>query len=157
PAARSARAPRVGRIRWTLPLSGRTEMVFFWKNAMQTLRKTNVLSVLPFLIPATVFGVLGATARMSAAATPGPAAALTMASLVVAGFCTLLGPQIVRTDLRADLRHLDVLKTWPVKPSAVIRGQILWPTVSLTLCAWLAVLCAAWFSSAAFPRMTAAM
>jgi hypothetical protein len=152
--AQSARVPRVGRISWTLALSGRTEQLFFWKSSLQSLRRTNLMSVLPFVIPATVFAVLGSTAKMSEAAAPGPAAALTMASLVVAGFSTLLGPQIVRTDLRTDLRYLDVLKTWPVKPSAVIRGQLLWPTVSLTLCAWCAVIAAAVFSTAAFPRMT---
>ncbi len=45
----------------------------------------------------------------------------------------------VRSDLRGDLRHLDVLKTWPVKSAAVIRGEMLWPTLSLTLCAWFAL------------------
>lgn len=157
PARETARVPRVGRISWTLALSGRTEAVFLWKNSLQSLRRTNIMSVLPFLVPATVFAILGATARMSQAATPGPAVALTMASLVVAGFSTLLGPQIVRTDLRADLRHLDMLKTWPVKPSAVIRGQLLWPTAALTLCAWCAVMAAAVFSTAAFPPLTPAM
>ena len=79
-----------------------------------------------------------------------------MMSLVFAAFCALLGPQTVRSDLRGDLRHLDVLKTWPVKSAAVIRGEILWPTLSLTLCAWFALVCATVFSAAAFPALSLA-
>jgi hypothetical protein len=151
---RSASAPRARNVGWTLGLLGRTETVFLWKNAMQTLRGANMMTVLPFVAPAIVLAVTGATARMSATGARGPAASLAIASLVVAAFSALLGPQAIRTDLRGDLRHLDVLKTWPVKSAAVIRGEMLWPAVLLTLCAWFALLCATVFSAAAVPTMT---
>ena len=38
-----------------------------------------------------------------------------------------MAPQILRIDMRQDLRHLELLKTWPVKASAVVRGELLWP------------------------------
>ena len=154
---RSATVSRARNVGWTLGLAGRTETVFLWKNGMQTLRGTNLLSVLRFVVPVTMFAVVGAAARMSARETRGPAAALATASLVLAAFCALLGPQTVRSDLRGDLRHLDVLKTWPVKSAAVIRGEMLWPTLALTLCAWFALACATVFSAAAFPALTLAV
>jgi len=128
--------------------------VFLWKNAMQTLRGTNLLSMLPLVVPAIVFTVAGTAARMSATSARGPAAGLAMGSLVVAAICALLGPQTVRSDLRGDLLHLEVIKTWPVKSAAVIRGELLWPALSLTLWAWLALFCATLFSAAAFPALT---
>ena len=30
------------------------------------------------------------------------------------------------------LRHLELLKTWPVKASAVVRGEMVWPGVAIT-------------------------
>jgi hypothetical protein len=61
----------------------------------------------------------------------------------------------MRSDLRGDLRHLDVLKTWPVKPSAVIRGNAV-ADARLTLCTWFALICATVFSkSAHFPAAAA--
>jgi hypothetical protein len=43
----------------------------------------------------------------------------------------------MRLDLRGDLQHLDVLKTWPVRAGSVIRGEILWPAAwSSPPCGW---------------------
>jgi ABC-2 type transport system permease protein len=150
----AARLPRLRSVGWTLALVGRTETVFLWKNAMQSFRASNALAIVPFVVPATLMAVIGATTGMTASAANRAAAALATACLMFAAFCALLGPQTVRTDLRGDLRHLDVLKTWPVKAAAVIRGELLWPAVSLTACVWFAVVCAAVFSVAAFPALT---
>jgi len=51
-------------------------------------------------------------------------------------FSVLLAPQIVRMDLRQDLQHLELLKTWPVKASAVVRGELVWPSLIITAGAW---------------------
>lgn len=152
--ASKAAMPRVGTVTWPLALTGRTETVFFWKNGVQTLRGTNLVAVLPFLLPLAVITVVGATARMSATGSRGPAAAFATGSLFLALFWTLMGPQSMRSDLRGDLSHLDLLKTWPVSPAAVIRGELIWPTALLTLCAWLALACGAIFSTVAFPAFT---
>ncbi len=159
-AARTARsraqrqaAPRVRATMWSLALSGRTESVFFWKNGMQTLRAINIRTLVPF-IPFVLFSVMAATLRMSASGARGPAAGSCIVALILAAFSTLLGPQTVRSDLRGDLRHLDLLKTWPVKAAAVIRGEMLWPAILLTLCAWFAVVCGTILSTAAFPELT---
>lgn len=149
---RQRNAPVARDVGWRLALTGRSELLFLWKNAMQTLRGTNLVTVLPFLIPITVFTLVSFAVRFNSTGTRGAAAGFATASLLIAGFFSLLGPQAMRSDLREDLRHLDLIKTWPVKPPALIRGELLWPTLCLTLCAWCALASATLFSGAAFPR-----
>jgi hypothetical protein len=59
------------------------------------------------------------------------------------------------SDLRGDLRHMELLKTWPVKGGALIRGEMLWPALLLTMLAWLAFACGTILSVTAFPSWTA--
>jgi ABC-2 type transport system permease protein len=149
--ARRAATPSVRAAGWSLPLSGRTETLLLWKNGMQTLRSMNIRAVL--IIAAVVMAV---STTMSATMERGPAAAMCVVALFVSAFSTLLGPQTVRSDLRGDLRHIDLLKTWPVQAAAVVRGEMLWPATLLTVCAWFALLCGAILSTAAFPELTLA-
>ena len=144
-------ALRARAINWPLGPSGSTEGVFFWKNGMEALRSTKVTAMLPFLLPLIVMGVTAATAGMSLTGASGPAAGLSIAALAIAAVLTLVGPQGTRSDIRGDLRHLEQLKTWPVKAAAVIRGELSWPVTALTLCVWFALACGTVFSAAAFP------
>jgi len=57
-------------------------------------------------------------------------------TLLAAAFCVVLGPQAIRLDMRQDLQHLEIPKTWPVDPAAVLRGELLWPGVLLTSFSW---------------------
>jgi ABC-2 type transport system permease protein len=150
PAGRRRRtsAPRVRAAGWVLPLIGRTETVFLWKNGMRTLREINLKSLIP-LAAITAYAVVGAKFWMSR----GVASAVCVAALLLAAGMTLLAPGNVMSDLRGDLRHIEVLKTWPVKGSAVIRGQMLWPGSLLTVCVWFLLSCASVVSGAAFPRL----
>jgi ABC-2 type transport system permease protein len=150
-ARRETPALRVRAVGWVLPASGRTEGLFLWKNGMKTLRGTNVRAL---LILAGV--VVAASARMSEIGARGPAAALCLMALLASTFSILLGPQAMRSDLRGDLQHLELLKTWPVKAAAVLRGEMLWPAMLLTACAWFALLCGTILSAAAFPDLTLA-
>jgi ABC-2 type transport system permease protein len=100
--------------------------------------------------------VVAASARMSEIGARGPAAALCLMALLASTFSILLGPQAMRSDLRGDLQHLELLKTWPVKAAAVLRGEMLWPAMLLTVCAWFALLCGTILSAAAFPDLTLA-
>jgi hypothetical protein len=150
-AVRRGRAPSQPTLRltgWSLPLTGRTEMVFFWKNALETFRNTNVKSLVPIAI-LIVYAVVGAKFGMSSSLAP----AICVAALLMAGFATMIGPGSVMGDLRGDLRHLELLKTWPVKGSAVLRGEMLWPGVLITASAWVALTCAMVLSGPAFPSV----
>ena len=64
----------------------------------------------------------------------------------------LLAPQAVRLDLRADLEHLELLKTWPVPSEAVVRGELLWPVALITTVAWTMAAFAIALSGISFPQ-----
>jgi ABC-2 type transport system permease protein len=49
----------------------------------------------------------------------------------------LFGPQIMRQDLRQDLAHADVLKTFPLPGWQVVLGEVLAPAAILTGVQWL--------------------
>jgi hypothetical protein len=65
---------------------------------------------------------------------------------------TLFGPLILRIDLRQDLQHLEVLKTWPVPAAALVRGEMLWPAALLSGAVWSLTGLALYLSSAVFPQ-----
>jgi hypothetical protein len=152
--ARAAPAPAARATKWTLGLRGPTESVFLWKNAMQVVRATTGVALIRYLVPMTIVAVSISAAIMSASRARGAAMTLCTLAVAVAGFTVILGPQVIRTDLRDDLRHLELLKTWPLKPSAVIRGEMLFPGAALTAIAWLALTCAAILSAAGFPLLS---
>jgi len=117
---------------WTLPPTGRPETAFAWKAAMQTLRmvdKRSLLRGVVILVCLTIVAALMGQAN-------GLASMLGAFSIAGTLFAILLAPQIVRMDMRQDLQHLELLKTWPVKASAVVRGELVWPSVIITACAW---------------------
>jgi len=58
------------------------------------------------------------------------------------GWALLIGPQIVRQDLRQDLPNADVLKTFPMRGWQVALGEILAPTIILTGVQWLLLIVA---------------
>ena len=61
-------------------------------------------------------------------------------SLFVVAITALLGPAMLRIDLRQDLGHLALIKTWPVRGAAVIRGEVLAPAIVLSLLAAVAII-----------------
>lgn len=120
----------------SLPLAarGRPELAIAWKAATQTLRALGGLAMVRLL--AIVFGV--AVASLSFGRARDVAAVAGTFALAASMFAVILGPQLLRLDMRDDLRHLEALKTWPVRAAAVVRGEMLWPGVVLTAVAWTA-------------------
>ena len=117
---------------WVLPPTGRPETAFAWKAAMQTLRMVDKRSLLRGVI---ILACLTIVAALMGRAN-GLASLLGAFSMAGTMFSVLLAPQIVRMDLRQDLQHLELLKTWPVKASAVVRGELVWPSLIITAGAW---------------------
>jgi ABC-2 type transport system permease protein len=147
-------APTARRVAWTLAPAGRSEGIFLWKNAIQMLRATTGGTLIRYLVPLVLITVSAGTAIMAGDRAHGTAVTLCSLAVTLAGFTVLLGPQVLRLDLRDDLRHIELLKTWPLEPAAVIRGEMLWPGVVLTGVAWLAIACATILSAAGFPRLS---
>ena len=142
--------PRARNVGWTLALTGRLESAFLWKNGMQTIRATNARA-LRFVAPA-LGAVIGlSAAAMGAGRLRGPAAFICFVAASLSGAAVLFGPQWMQHDLRGDFEHLDLLKTWPVKAGDLIRGEMAWPALVVSACAWFGIVCAGMFSGPAFP------
>jgi hypothetical protein len=129
-------------------------MIFVWKNAMQMIRQTSIVALLRYGAPALVITV-SMTALMLRNE-QGAQALFGTASAAAAFFSVLLGPQLARTDLRQDLLHLELLKTWPMRGAQVIRGEMLWPAALLIGTAWIAIAVAFVFWTTAFAPATVA-
>jgi ABC-2 type transport system permease protein len=151
-------APRARVTNWTLALSGRPETMFVWKNTLQVVRETNVLSLLRYGAPLIAMVIVFTSIYMRTEQIAGSGTSLIrqLASIAgalataAAGIAVLLGPQMARSDLRQDLLHLEVLKTWPLRAADVVRGEMVWPASFLILIAWFALACAATLSASAF-------
>jgi hypothetical protein len=125
-------AYQVRGVGWDLALTGRPETPFVWKSALQTFRIVDrrVLIRIGVMIAwLTMVVALFGRAR-------GLAEAIGLLATLGAVFAVIIGPQVFRVDLRQDLQHLEVLKTWPVRPSAVVRGEMLWPATVVTTLTW---------------------
>ncbi|HZL42773.1 MAG TPA: putative ABC exporter domain-containing protein [Verrucomicrobiae bacterium] len=70
---------------------------------------------------------------------------LAIVMAVLLGWSMLLGPQVVRQDLRQDLAVADILKSYPMKGWQLVLGELLAPALILTLAQWLMVVFAAAF------------
>ena len=138
----------------SLAPTGPTELALVWKNGVQTLRMTGLTAIrIAIAVIAVCVGI--SSMLLNTMHLRGGAAVACAVSMAIAAFTAILGPQVVRTDLRSDLLHLELLKTWPVRPGAVVRGEVIWPAAMLTAIGWMAIACAAAFSPAAFPRIPA--
>src|SRR5262249_19189227 len=121
--ARAARAmaravPRVSLRRWatwSLHETGSVEGLLFWKNGMYALRSAGGLMLMRFVALMAI--LVGGAITMASTYSRGAAAGFCVLALGLSAFVVILGPQVVRTDLRADLRHLVMLRTWPVRPA----------------------------------------
>jgi hypothetical protein len=118
------------------------------------LRATTGVALIRYAAALTLIAVSASAAISAARQARGIAMTLCSLAIGAAAFTVVLGPQMVRTDLRGDLQHLDQLKTWPVAPAAVLRGQLLAAGVVLTGVAWVAIACAAILSPAGFPSIS---
>jgi ABC-2 type transport system permease protein len=138
---------------FALASSGRPELAILWKNLLMLGRYFSVRNVIRFSAP------LIALALAAAAASRGHSGGLTAAAfvcLVCAAMTPLLGPQMVRNDLRSDLAQLPILKTWPLSGQAIIMGELLAPALLVSGFAWLCILLASLLSvGIAMPALSA--
>ena len=137
----------------TLALTGRPELAFAWKAALQTLRVVDRRTVTRVAVVVAALSM----ASVSMGRAGGLTAILATVALAGAGFSILMAPQALRIDIRQDLAHLELLKTWPVGASAVVRGELLWPGALLTGVTWVCLALALFLSTALFRETTLLM
>jgi hypothetical protein len=127
----AAGAPLTHRVRRWLPLgaTGHPVGAIVWKNITRLVR-----TVSPAL-PLTVGVLLTLAIGLGVAAENQSGAVLTMVATLTlgwAGALAVFGPQWVRNDLRGELEHLSMLRTWPLSGSVIVTGQVLSSTLVLT-------------------------
>jgi ABC-2 type transport system permease protein len=144
--AKKTTAYQARAVGWTLALKGRAETAFVWKGALQTFRIVDRRVLIRLvLILAWMTAVVALFGRAR-----GLAQGLGVSAAFGAAFVSLIGPQILRLDMRQDLQHLELLKTWPVRAAAVVRGEMVWPAAIITGIAWTLGAIAIFLSAAAF-------
>lgn len=133
-ARRRRRGRPLPRASGTLRLSGkgRPEFALAWKNWLALRRVYGAsLSLVLLLVGlgfgSTLWGVFHTGRQGSTLQLLGAAFVAVLALTTV-----LIGPLLFRTDLRSDLRRLDVLRTLPLSGLQVVQGELLAPAVLLS-------------------------
>jgi ABC-2 type transport system permease protein len=136
--ARAVRQPRAStRTPFTLAAQGRPEVAILWKNLISMGR------MLSWVMLVRIGAITVFLATMLSRGRSSSASLMTFAGLFIAGFALVLGPQMMRSDLRQDLGALAVLKTWPIRGAALVRGEVLAPALVLTAIVFVALIAAA--------------
>ena len=119
-----------------LGLVGRPETAILWKNLILLGRYASakmLLRLLPIVIALAI-------ASQASGRVAGLATVVAGISIWLAAMLILMGPQMMRNDLRQDLAHLGMLKTWPVTGAAIVRGEVLAPALVMSAIVWLLIL-----------------
>src|SRR5690606_16722710 len=64
----------------------------------------------------------------------------TMLAAMFGAQTLFIGSQLARQDLRSDLDKVDIIKTWPLPGWQVVLGELLTPTLVLSVILWLCLL-----------------
>ena len=121
---------RAGNRTW-IPLapSGPPAMAILWKNVL-ALSRTSGSSALGMIIMLGTFAVVALV--ISAKGKAGFGTMLGFFALAMAGFSVLIGARFVRIDLRQDLVHLRLLRTYPINGASLVAAEVAGSTVVLT-------------------------
>ncbi len=135
-ALRSGRGIVIRKIRppFRLRARGRPEVALLWKNVVGLVRAHSLRLVLVlFYLGATSLGLCWALFDDRADWKFVLATGLCVA---LAGYLSLLGPMIVRSDFRQDLPMMELLRTYPLGGRDAVQGQIAGPALVLALGQW---------------------
>jgi ABC-2 type transport system permease protein len=109
------------------PAGGWPETAFLWKN---------LLSTHAWLGPRALGPAVFAVGVLALVVSP----RLWFIPLIVGVYVLLLGPLLARQDLRSDLVHGDLLKSYPLPGWRIVLGELLAPTFILSGVLWLTLL-----------------
>lgn len=126
-------APKAGKAtRHWLPLAplGPPVVAIAWKNTIALFRGGGARSV---VIVVGILVLVVASRTMSAGTESADRAAILLPYVMIVSMTLLMGPRLLRNDLRQDLLRLSTLKTYPLKGSVLFAGEVLSPTLVLTL------------------------
>ena len=128
--ARGAGRPRRAR-RWIgLGEHGHPVGAIIWKNL------TRLIRTMSLAVPVLVLVMLVGTAGLALSQSQRGSDALTLIGTLALAWTAVLGifgPNWVRIDLRGELDHLALLRTWPMSGTALMTAQVLSSALVLTL------------------------
>ena len=115
---------------------GRPELAFLWKNLLSTWQYFTIRVLL--VCAAAIVGTSAwiSTHPVGRELLPG----VGIMALFFGGYTLIVGPQFARQDIRSDLGHADVLKTYPLAGWQIVVGELLTPMVILSSVLWLTLL-----------------
>ncbi len=116
-------------VRSWLPLApvGRPAVAIVWKNTIALIR-TGILRA-AIMVAVILIAMSGVMLRAEGGA--GPATSIPF--LILAGMAFVLGPRMVRNDLRQDLLSLASIKTYPLSGPMVVLAEMASPTLVLSV------------------------
>ena len=127
--AGTSMAPRRTRYWIRLSPSGHPLLAIVWKNVTRLIRTLSP----GFLGVIAVIGVAGvALAFMEGQENPALLQGVGTMALTWVVVLTVLGPQWVRIDLRSELDHIGMLRSWPLSGLVVMAAQVLSSALVLT-------------------------
>ena len=131
---RARRLPSQRRRRPPFPLAatGRAEVALLWKNLIAAGRIFSVRNVALF-VPLIVGGAIVVRTYVRHDVARGILTGLGINAIVFAGVLLLIGPTMLRSDLRSDLTKVAILKTLPLSGQSLVLGEVLTPTLLVTL------------------------
>jgi hypothetical protein len=104
-----------------------------WRQLTHARRAGKSLLIVLLLLAASVGPIFIASARND------NPLAVTIPVLSILAWMSILLASVLRFDFRADLDSIETLKTLPLRPSAVAAGQLIAPTLVMTLIHWIVV------------------
>jgi hypothetical protein len=124
---------------FALAPSGAAAVALFWKNLIAAGRiRLRVVIVLLSLALAIGLPIMNHGRRSDVVPT-----VIGSTTAALACFLAVLGPLMIRDDLRNDLLQVDLIKTLPISGRSIVLGEVLAPCVILTLAQWTLILIAA--------------
>lgn len=106
--------------RFKLAEHGPAWRAMMWKSVLAQTRGISLRSLIPLVL---VAGAVLALMAMQGEERFVDFAIVTIGSVVVL-MLVVAGPQMLRNDLRAELQHLDALRSLPVRGKDILRGEV---------------------------------
>jgi hypothetical protein len=103
-----------------------------WKNVTAAARGLKLTATIRFTFVLVVTFSVWRAVGFQATREKSPVVLVGLAALVAVAYLALAGPLTIRNDLRADLAHLPMLRTYPLHGRTVVFAEVLSSTLTLT-------------------------
>lgn len=125
--AQRGRTGKLGRAWLPLSPTGRNGYAIFWKNVLYAQRAARSA---PMIVAFIV--VVAIIVSMNSGSGGNMVPVVGTILLTLGGLLSLFGPFAVRNDLRMDLKHLDLLRTYPIRSRDLAAAEIAASTITLS-------------------------